>query len=272
MSTTKNLHTAVTYIQDKLNGFQPDLAMILGSGLGMLAEEVDATAILPYTEIPGFAQSTVRGHKGRLVFGELKGKKVVVMQGRLHYYEGYHMDKITFPVKVFHQLGVSKLLVTNAAGGVNPSFQAGDFMFIKDHINFSFNNPFMGLEKLPNLDKRQVYSTELLSIARNAAKTMEIPVHEGTYIFMTGPSFETPSEVKMAGILGADAVGMSTFPETIMANSLGLKVLGLSYISNQGAGISPHPLSHQEVIDTMEAIKETCIRLISGIIEALPVA
>ena len=197
-------------------GAAPRIALILGSGLGELAEEAEDKRVIEYKEIPGFPVSTVQGHKGRLVFGKMGGKRVVFMQGRFHYYEGYNMKEVAFPIWVFNFLGIKKLIVTNAAGGINTSFKPGDLMIIKDHINYTNNNPLIG----PNLealgprfpDMSAAYSKELIEIVRECAYSNGIRLQEGNYLFLTGPSYETPAEIRAFRILGADAVGMSTVP------------------------------------------------------------
>lgn len=272
MSTLHNIEETAAYIRQKAPGFQPEIGMILGSGLGLLAEEVTNAIYLPYEEVPYFPVSTVPGHAGRLVLGELEGKKVIVMQGRFHFYEGYHINVLAFPVRVMHLLGVKQLVVTNAAGGTNAAFHEGDLMLIKDHINFAFNNPLMG----PNLpigprfpDTSSAYSARLMDVARGVAKARNILLQEGVYQFMTGPTYETPAEVKMAKGLGADAVGMSTVPEVHAAVHCGMEVLGISYISNLAAGITGKALSHAEVVETIESIKDKLIDLMRGIVRAM---
>jgi purine-nucleoside phosphorylase len=276
MSTAANgygfaeIEAAANHIRAKIGSIQPEVGMILGSGMGLLGDLVENPVFIPYGEIPGFPVSTVEGHKGRLVVGKLEGRAVMVMQGRFHYYEGYPIRALAMPVWVMKQLGIGKLLVTNAAGGVNKSFQVGDLMLITDHLNLAFNNPLMGsniAELGPRFpDTSQAYDAELQNVARNVAKRLQITLREGVYQFNTGPSYETPAEVMMAKSLGADAVGMSTVPEVQAAAHCGMRVLGLSFISNLAAGISDKALSHAEVVETMEIVKEKFIRLVLGIL------
>lgn len=250
--------TAADYIRNRIPNIQPSTGLILGSGLGMLADDVADATVIPYTDIPGFAASTVVGHAGRLVIGNLAGKPVLVMAGRLHFYEGYSLEQTTFPVRVMHALGVSTLIVTNAAGGLNPAYRAGDIMLIADHINIpgmAGNHPLRG----PNDERlgprfpamNAAYDPELRARARAIAARLDIPLQEGVYIFISGPSYETPAEVRMLRTLGADAVGMSTVPEAIVARHSGMRVLGLSTITNVAitdeAGGSAN---HEEVLET----------------------
>ena len=273
MSQLQDIGTTADHIRSRIGDFKPLVGMILGSGLGLLADEISNPIYVSYEDIPGFPVSTVPGHAGRFVFGELEGKKVMVMQGRFHYYEGYPIETLALPVRVMHMLGVTQMVVTNAAGGVNPSFQEGDMMLILDHINFAFNNPLIG----PNLkalgprfpDTSTAYSQRLIKVARQVAAERAILLREGVYQFMTGPTYETPAEVRMARGLGADAVGMSTVPEVHAAVHCGIEVLGISYISNLAAGITGKALSHAEVVETIESIKEKLIHLMRGILRAM---
>ena len=265
---------AADYVQSKLGDFQPEVALILGSGMGILADEVENPIRIPYSEIPHYPESTVKGHAGRLVAGMLSGKKVLIMQGRIHFYEGHPASVLAFPIRVFHQLGIKTLILTNAAGAVHRGFAPGDLMLITDHINFTFTNPLIGLND-PELgprfvDNSQTYSPELMQVARNTAEELDIKLKSGVYQFMTGPSYETPAEVDLARTLGADAVGMSTLPEALAANHCGIKVLGISFIANLAAGLSETKLTHEEVMETMEMIKDTFIRLVKGIVQNLP--
>lgn len=256
----------ISFIKEKIKDFKPEIGIILGSGLGDFADEFNSVTV-PYNEIPGFESSNVQGHKGQLVFAEINGKKVVMMQGRYHFYEGYSMQTVTYPVKVMKKLGVEKLIITNAAGAVNKSFTPGDLMFITDHINFMGTNPLIGKNddtlgtRFP--DMSEIYSKEFITKAESIAKRLNIKYQKGVYAATTGPSYETPAEIKMYSILGADAVGMSTVPEAIVANYCGLKVLGISCLTNYAAGVSSNPLNHQEVIDTANKVKDNfkCILL-----------
>ncbi|SER14876.1 purine-nucleoside phosphorylase [Gracilibacillus ureilyticus] len=266
------IEEAVQYIQKKVSG-KADIGLILGSGLGVLAEELVETTAIDYEQIPHFPVSTVEGHSGRLVFGKLEGVNVVVMQGRFHYYEGYSLEQVTFPVRVFQLLGIEQLIVTNAAGGINESFSAGDLMIITDHINNLGSNPLIGRnekvlgERFP--DMSQAYDRDLIEIAKKCADKVNIAVKEGTYVANTGPSYETPAEVRMLRRLGGDAVGMSTVPEVIIARHAKMRVLGISCISNMAAGILDQPLSHEEVIETTEKVKENFIQLVRKVIQEL---
>src|SRR5699024_10713115 len=220
---------------------EPEIGLILGSGLGVMADDIENSVTIPYHKIPHFPKSTVAGHKGQLVIGTLHGKKVIAMQGRFHYYEGYTMEQVTFPVRVMKKLGVHSLIVTNAAGGINKDFSPGDLMVIKDHLNLFGDNPLIG-ENIDEFgprfpDMSNVYDREYMEIAVNCAKDLGITLQTGVYAGNTGPTYETPQEIKMLRTLGGDAVGMSTVPETIVAAHAGLKILGISCISNMASGI-----------------------------------
>src|SRR5690625_2141550 len=264
---------ATNYIEQKLT-LKPQIGLILGSGLGVLADEMDDKTVIQYKDIPHFPEPTVAGHKGRLVIGTIEGKYIITMQGRFHYYEGYTMEQITFPVLVFKQMGIESLMITNAAGGINKSFQPGDLMIITDHINQMGTNPLIG----PNNDElgtrfpdmSQVYDLEYIEHAIACANDLDIKVKKGVYVGNTGPVYETPAEIKMLRTLGADAVGMSTVPEAIVARHASLKVLGISCISNMAAGVLDQPLSHKEVIETTETVKGDFLRLIKKLIHSLP--
>ena len=266
------MQDAVSFIKDKTGNFSPEIGIILGSGLGSLADDYCETAV-PYSEIPGFKASTVAGHKGRLVFAEICGKKVVMMQGRFHFYEGHPMETVVYPVKVMKQLGVKTLIVTNAAGGVNPEFKPSDLMLITDHINFMGTNPLIGRNddtlgvRFP--DMSEVYSKKLVSLADDCAARLGIDLKKGVYMALTGPSYETPAEVRMARILGADAVGMSTVPEAIVGHYCSMNIMGISCICNQAAGVSTVGLTHSEVIAAADKAKQKFISLILEILKNL---
>lgn len=251
----------------------PEIGVILGSGLGDLAEKIQDRIITRYSDIPNMPSSTVQGHAGQFVFGKLGGKSVVMMQGRIHYYEGHDLNSVVLPVYIMKSLGVKKLLVTNAAGGVNKKFKPGDLMIIKDHINFAFNNPLIGINfeeigpRFP--DMSMAYDKHLISVARECALKNGIEIKEGTYLMMTGPSYETPAEIRMVRTLGGDAVGMSTVPEVIAANHCGIRTLGISCITNMASGILNQPLSHKEVIETSNKIKNKFILLLMEIIKKI---
>ena len=257
----------------------PAIGLILGSGLSSLAEEVEAPTAIPYCEIAHFPCSTVAGHGGRLILGELEGHHVAVMQGRAHFYEGYSMQRVTFPVRVMKWLGVETLFVTNAAGGLNPQFQVGDLMLIADHINLpgmAGLNPLVGPNdstfgpRFP--DMTQAYDAELRLIARRIAEEQELPLHEGIYAMLAGPSFETPAEVRLLRSFGADAVGMSTVPEVLVARHCGLRVLGLSGITNIAISdsFSTQTVSHEHVLDAGRILAPRIARLIRGVLRSLP--
>lgn len=252
---------------------KPDVAVILGSGLGDLADKVENKIIIKFEEVPGMPVSTVKGHAGQFVYGLLGGKKVLMMQGRIHYYEGNKMDLVSLPINIMGKIGVKKLIVTNAAGGVNTDFKPGDLMIIKDHINLAFNNPLIGKNyeeigpRFP--DMSEAYNNEFIKLAKESLLSLNQKVIEGTYCMMTGPTYETPAEVRMVRILGADAVGMSTVPEVIAAVHCGIKVLGISCITNMACGILDQPLNHKEVIETSLRVRDKFTRLISDIIEKI---
>lgn len=272
MEYIEKISESCSYIKNIINEV-PDAAVILGSGLGGLSDEVQNKIIIKYESIPNFPKSTVAGHAGEFVYGNLEGKKVIMMNGRFHFYEGYDMKTVTFAVRVLSSLGIKKLIVTNAAGGVNTSFKPGDLMIIKDHINFTGTNPLIGKNlddfgpRFP--DMSQPYDKELRDIALKAALDKDIKVVEGTYLMMTGPSYETPAEVRMVRILGGDAVGMSTVSEVIAANHSGMRVLGISCITNMACGILDRPLNHEEVIETSNMVKDKFKTLVREIIKRL---
>ncbi|OLO42903.1 purine-nucleoside phosphorylase [Alkalihalophilus pseudofirmus] len=261
---------AANFIREKFSS-KPQIGLILGSGLGVLAEEIENPVKIAYDQIPNFPTSTVEGHAGQLVLGTLQGKSVVAMQGRFHFYEGYALEKVTFPVRVMKELGVKTVIVTNAAGGVNQSFKAGDLMIIRDHINNMNQNPLIGKNdpefgvRFP--DMSNAYSPNLRRLAKNVAQKLDISLQEGVYVGNTGPCYETPAEVRMIRKLGGDAVGMSTVPEVIVARHAGMEVLGISCISNMAAGILDQPLTHDEVIETTEQVKEHFLSLVKTIVK-----
>jgi purine-nucleoside phosphorylase len=247
--------------------------MVLGSGLGELGDRVEDPIVVPYGDIPHFKVSTAPGHKGQLVFGRLAGQPVVVMQGRMHHYEGYTYEETTYAIRVFRLLGADTLMVTNAAGGVNQDFRAGQLMLITDQIKPFLDSPLRG-ENLPQFgprfpDASYLYTPRLQALAREIARDQGIPLREGVYLYFPGPQYETPAEVRMARQWGADAVGMSTVAEVIVAAHCGMEVLGVSLITNMAAGILPQPLSEQEVLDAAAAAKETFSALILGCLEKL---
>jgi purine-nucleoside phosphorylase len=266
------IQNAASFINDKLKQ-QPKIGLILGSGLGVLADDIENPVKIPYNEIPGFPVSTVEGHAGQLVCGQLSGVEVIAMQGRFHFYEGYSMDKVTFPVRVMKELGIEKLIVTNAAGGVNESFEPGDLVIITDHINNMGTNPLIGPNdsrfgvRFP--DMSEAYSKKLRAVAKEVADKNNLHVKEGVYFGNPGPVYETPAEVRMIRTMGGDAVGMSTVPEVMVARHSGIEVLGISCISNMAAGILDQPLSHDEVIETTEKVKSSFLLLVNEIVKTL---
>ena len=231
--------------------FKPDIAVVLGSGLGNFADNVEVVATVPYNEIEGFPVSTVPGHKGQFIFGYLGGVNVVLMQGRVHYYEGYDISDVVLPIRLMGMLGAKVLFLTNASGGINTDFHAGAFMMIKDHVSCFAPNPLIGpnIEELGTRfpDMTHVYDTDLQEAIRSVAYDYDIELFEGVYAQLTGPSFESPAEINMLARLGVDAVGMSTVVEAIVANHMGMKICGISCVANLAAGLSPNPLTHEEV-------------------------
>ncbi|MEM1502080.1 purine-nucleoside phosphorylase [Domibacillus sp. 8LH] len=268
----QHIEEAAGFLKEKLN-VTPEIGLILGSGLGVLADEVENAVSIPYETIPHFPVSTVEGHAGELVIGTLSGKTVAAMKGRFHYYEGYSFQEVTFPVRVMKALGIETIIVTNAAGGVNESFEPGDLMLISDHLNLMGGNPLIGKNdsrlgvRFP--DMSVAYSRELRELAKKAAERIGLNVREGVYAGNTGPVYETPAEVRMARVLGADAVGMSTVPEVIAARHSGMNVLGISCISNMAAGILDQPLAHDEVIETTEKVRAEFLAYVKEIVQSL---
>ena len=271
-STIDQLNVGMKIIRDRTK-LVPEIGLILGSGLGFLADEVEGSTVVNYAELPGFPVSTVEGHASRLVLGYLKEKPVAIMQGRFHYYEGYPMERLTLGVRLLARLGARLLIVTNAAGGIRQDLQPGDFMLITDHINLMGSNPLIG----PNPDNlgprfpdmSDAYSRDLRTQAHRIASGLGIALKEGIYSAMTGPSYETPAEIRMLSRLGADVVGMSTIPEVIAAVHAGIKVLGISCVSNLAAGITDKPLTHDEVKETAEQAKDRFSKLVLGLVEKL---
>ncbi len=250
--------TSARYLKEKVNE-AIDVAVVLGSGLGAFADTLEQRVVIPYEEIPGFVRSTVEGHSGRLVMGKIAGAPsgqrdvtVAVMQGRFHYYEGYSLHEVTLPVRTFNRLGVKNLVLTNAAGGVNPNFPAGTLMLITDHINLMLASPLRGQHddrlgaRFP--DMTEVYSREYRKIAQEVAAELGIRLEQGVYLSARGPNYETPAEVRMMRILGADAVGMSTVPEAIVAKQMAMNTLGISLITNAAAGVIAGPINHEDVM------------------------
>jgi purine-nucleoside phosphorylase len=266
----EKIQNAAQFLKEKYAN-TPKIGLILGSGLGVLADEITNPVKIPYNGIPDFPVSTVEGHAGQLVFGTIQDIEVVAMQGRFHYYEGYSFEKVTFPVRVMKELGVEILIVTNAAGGVNKSFEPGDLMIITDHINNMGSNPLIGPNdsrlgvRFP--DMSEAYNKELRFLAKNIAEQLNMAIKEGVYVGNTGPTYETPAEVRMIRAFGGDAVGMSTVPEVIVARHAGIKVMGISCISNMAAGILDQPLNHEEVIETTEKVKANFLKYVKELIK-----
>ena len=266
------INETVKFIKSKIKTFKPELGIILGSGLGDFADNLEGIRI-KYEDIPGFEQSTVAGHKGQLVFGEILGKKALIMQGRYHFYEGYHISRIVYPIKVMKKLGVQTLIITNAAGSVNKEYRAGDLMVISDHINLMGTNPLIGEndstlgDRFP--DMSEIYNHNLVDLAQKKGSELDIVVRKGVYAAMSGPSYETPAEINMLRMMGADAVGMSTAPEALVANYCSMKVLGISCITNSAAGVQPIRLSHAEVVETAAKAKDSFMKLLIAVIEEL---
>lgn len=263
---------AARAVEKRLEGRSPKVGIILGSGLGHLADDVRQAVRVPYAEIPGFPQPSVAGHKGELVAGTLEDMPVLVQSGRFHLYEGHSVDVAGLPVRVFARLGVRTLIVTNAAGGVRPTFRSGTLMLIADHVNLMFRNPLIGPvldgeERFP--DMSDPYDAGLRALAREAAREAGIALEEGVYVGLLGPSYETPSEIRMLQRLGIDAVGMSTVPEVIVARARGLRCLGFSTITNLAAGISPTKLSHAEVLEVGGQVGRALATIVRGVVRLL---
>lgn len=252
---------------------EPHIAVVLGSGLGGFADDFEEPVAIPYDEIPGFVRSTAQGHAGRLVIGKVDGIPVLAMQGRLHYYEGYSLEEVTFPVRTFGLLGIKTLVLTNASGGINVQLSEGALMVISDHVNLMGVNPLRGPNderfgpRFP--DMSAVYSPELQELVVEEAKAIGIEVRRGIYGALSGPSYETPAEIHLLRNLGADAVGMSTVPEAIVARHMGLEVLGISCITNMAAGISDEPINHEDVMATGDRVRETFTELLRRVIGAI---
>jgi purine-nucleoside phosphorylase len=249
---------------------RPRIGIVLGSGLGAFASELqDATAI-PFADIPHFPQSTVPGHSGRLVLGTVSGIPAAVMQGRVHAYEGYSSDEVTFPIRVLGRMGITQVVLTNAAGGINPAFKQGQLVLLSDHINLTGRNPVAGAndERFgPRFfDMSEAYSARLRTVAHDAARAMDFRLDEGVYLSVLGPSFETPAEIRAFATMGADLVGMSTVQETIAARHMGIEVLGISCVTNMAAGIQKEPLSHEEVMETGRAVEAQLAELLTRVV------
>lgn len=260
------------YLFKKINT-TPKIAIILGSGLGSLTSKMTNQIVIPYKEIPNFLSSELVGHSNELVIGTLNDKEVIAMKGRFHYYEGYSLKEITFPIRVFKELGIQYLIITNSCGAINETFKPGELMLIKDHLNLVGTNPLIG-ENIESLGTRfpdlsNAYNKDLRDLVKRAALKENIKLNEGVYAWWSGPAYETPAEIKMIRTLGADAVGMSTVPEVIVANHAGLKTIGISTLTNMASGILKKPLSHKEVVEVANSVKEKFAKLIMEVIKEI---
>lgn len=267
---SEEIKKTAAWLEARIEGFRPEVGIVLGTGLGDFAERIDARYVFEYKEIPGFPVSTVEGHKGRLIFGEIEGRRVVAMQGRFHYYEGYDMKQVTFPVRVMKALGIRTLFVSNAAGGMNKEFRVGDIMIITDHINLFPENPLRGKND-NNLGPRfpamtEAYNHELVALADAIAAEKNIRVMHGVYVGVTGPTFETPAEYEFFRIIGGDAVGMSTVPEVIVANHAGMKVFGVSVITDLGGKDVTEVPTHEEVQKAAEAAQPKMMEIMRELV------
>lgn len=272
LHTSENIQRAVDQVREKTD-MVPEVALILGTGLGGLAQEIDCGAEISYTDIPGFPLSTVETHAGRLLFGELGGKKVVAMQGRFHLYEGYSMQQITFPVRIMRALGAASLIVSNAGGGMNPLWSAGDLVLISDHINLLGDNPLIGINddslgpRFP--DMSAAYDPELREIARAVALDQKLTLREGVYVALPGPNLETAAEYRFLRTIGADVVGMSTVPEVIVAVHGGMKTLGLSIITDECLPDALEPADIEKIIVTAQKAEPDLTRLVTGVLQRM---
>lgn len=285
------LSNAAAVVRTAIGDRKPVVGLILGSGLGVIAEAAENRVVIKYGDIPGFHVSNVEGHAGQLVIGDIGDVTVMIMQGRFHYYEGVSMDEIAFPIVLMQKLGVKSVIITSASGGVNPQFQKGDIMVLEDHINFVFRNPFRrsitkenystgSIRSAVSMSDRandfghmprvnEIYDSDLKKLAFDVAKIENIELQKGVYLMVEGPSYETKAEIKMVRKLGGDVVGMSTVPEALAAKHNDMSVLGITYVSNMASGLAPGPLVHSHVIETMEMIRDDMMRLITGIIKGM---
>lgn len=269
MDLLENVKSAKEYIRQKFDG-KIDVAIILGTGLGSIVEKIENKITIKYTDVPGFPEATVKGHAGELIIGDLSNKKILVFNGRFHYYEGNPMEKVTFGVRVVKSLGINEIIITNAAGGMNPDFEAGDLMLITDHINMMGTNPLIGKNyeefgpRFP--DMSEAYNRKLINLAEAKAAELKFKIKKGIYVGISGPTYETPAELRMLRIIGADAVGMSTVPEVIVANHMGMNVLGISCITDMAIPDNLEPLDHIKVVETANKVKNKFISLVKSII------
>jgi len=269
---TRAADAAAEFIRSRIRGDAPRIGIVLGSGLGGLAEQIESAERIAFRDIPGCPESTVAGHAGALISGRLGGKLVVALSGRFHVYEGHDSKLAAFPIRVIHALGARTLIVSNAAGGVNRLWQPGDLMLIRDHINLTFRNPLIGAVEPGDLrfpDMSEPYDSSLAELAHRVAAEQGVSLREGVYAGLLGPAYETPAEVRMLERIGADAVGMSTVPEVIVARARGMKVLGISCITNMACGISGAALTHQEVLETTRRVGRTFEKLVDGVLSGL---
>ena len=272
MELMNRIHAAAEYIRQRI-AVSPTIGLILGSGLGDFADTLENRVVIPFSQIPDFPQPTVEGHAGAFVIGSCRGKNIIALQGRIHYYEGHPQSVITIPVRVMALLGVKKLVLTNAAGGVNLNYYPGDLMLISDHINYSGGNPLIGANlsefgpRFPDLS--DVYTKNLRQAILKAAEKKGIALRQGVYAMYSGPNYETPAEIRMFRILGADAVGMSTVPEAIVAAHCGMQVVGISCITNMAAGVLPQKLDHKEVIEIAALVHDKFHNLLEIVLDTL---
>jgi len=264
---------SANYIKEKMNGRKPKIAIVLGSGLGIISEEIEDKIVINYKEIPNFPISTVAGHAGELIIGKLAGKEVIAMNGRFHYYEGYDLKEATFPVRVFKLLGIETLVLTNAAGGINTSYNAGEFMVINDHLSFFAESVLRGpnIEEFGErfIDMSETYNKELSEKMRSIIEEKAGVAHVGVYAYMKGPTYETPAEIRALRTMGADAVGMSTAPEAVVAHHAGINTVAVSCITNMAAGVLNEKLSHEDVKNTADKVKHTFKQIIKEFIEKI---
>ena len=273
MFNFEDYQVSANYIKDKMNGRNPKIAIVLGSGLGVLSEDIENKIVISYKDIPNFPVSTVEGHAGELIIGSIGGKEIIAMNGRFHFYEGYDLKEATFPIRVFKLLGIELLILTNAAGGVNTSYNAGEFMVINDYLSFFAESVLRG----PNLnefgerfsDMSETFDKELSKIMFDTIEAKAGVAHAGVYAYMKGPTFETPAEIRALRVLGADAVGMSTTPEAVVAHHAGMKCVAVSCITNMAAGVLDEKLSHEDVKNTAEKVKYTFKEIIKEFIEKI---
>lgn len=272
MNFIDKVNEAKEYIK-KHDDSSIDVGIILGTGLGNLADEIENKKVIKYGEIPGFPVSTVVGHAGELIIGDLMGKKVLALNGRFHYYEGYTMETVTFPVRVMKALGITNMIVSNAAGGMNPHFEPGDLMIIEDHINLIGDNPLIGRNydefgpRFP--DMSSAYCKEYIKLIKECSSDLSIKTQQGVYVAISGPTYETPSELRMLRLIGGDAVGMSTIPEVIVANHMGIKVLGVSCITDMALADNLEPLDHSKVVETANKAKNKFVALVKEFIKRM---